>query len=240
MPTTPRGATELTASQAVPETTVNQQVRHTESGACHFPVADKDLTAPPGSCADGANYIIAATATGAWTGKEKQVATAVGTNAANGWLYHVPVEGFTAYLQDENARYLYDGSAWGVDTGGITLDYNLGLFFTSTPTASEVLALHIAAVAFTLPANFASPNSKGVIGTNPTASFAIDVQRQVNATGAFSTIGTITISTGGAFTFATASGTAKAIAVNDVLKFVAPGTADATAANAAITILGSR
>lgn len=118
--------------------------------------------------------------------------------------------------------------------------YSFGLSIVSTPTASEVLLLHIAAEAFTIPANFATPDSKGACGTNPTASFAIDVQRQVNATGSFTTIGTITISTGGAFTFATASGTSKSIAVNDVLKFVAPSSADSTAANIAITIKGTR
>jgi hypothetical protein len=118
MTTTPRGAPELVSAQATPETTVNEQIRRTEAGACHFPIVDKDLTAPPGSCADGANYIIAATATGLWAGKEKQIATAVGANAASGWYYHTPIEGFTAYAQDENARYLYDGSAWGVDTSG--------------------------------------------------------------------------------------------------------------------------
>ena len=130
MTTTPRGATELVASQAVPETTVNQQIRHTEAGACHFIVADNDLTAPPGSCADGASYIIAATATGAWAGKEKQIATALGTNASGGWTYHAPAEGFTAYIQDEDARHLYDGSAWVADTTG-------GSFTTATTT--EVL-----------------------------------------------------------------------------------------------------
>lgn len=119
MTTTPRGATELAASQAVPETTVNQQVRHTEAGACHFPVTDR-ITTPPGTCADGANYIITATATGAWVGKENQIATAVGTNAASGWLYHVPVEGFTAYVQDENASYLFDGAAWAASSSGYT------------------------------------------------------------------------------------------------------------------------
>lgn len=56
----------------------------TKAGASHFCVADKDLTAPPGSCADGACYIIAATATGAWAGKETRIATAVGNNAASG------------------------------------------------------------------------------------------------------------------------------------------------------------
>lgn len=116
MTTTPRGATDLAEGHALPETTVNENTRFTEAGACHFPVVDNDLTAPPGTCADGANYIIAATATGAWTGKEKQIATAVGTNAANGWLYHVPVEGFTAWIQDEDALHYYDGSAWALLT----------------------------------------------------------------------------------------------------------------------------
>ena len=118
--------------------------------------------------------------------------------------------------------------------------YALPLFFTTAATASEVLLLHIAADPFTIPANFATPNSRGAVGTNPTGSFAIDVTRQVNATGAFATIGTITISVAGAFTFATAAGTAKAIAVNDVLKFIAPAGVDATIANVAITIRGSR
>lgn len=118
--------------------------------------------------------------------------------------------------------------------------YMVSLFATTAPTASEVLAIHIVTDAFTFPANFASPDSKGVAGTNPAASFVLDVQRQVNATGAFASIGTVTISTGGAFTFATASGTAKSIAVNDVLKIVAPATPDASIANLAVSLRGSR
>ena len=119
-----------------------------------------------------------------------------------------------------------------------TIAYPVTIFATTAPTASEVLALHIVADAFDFPANFA--NSKGAVGTNPAATFAIDVQRQVNATGAFASIGTISISTGGAFTFTTASGTAKSIAVNDVLKFVAPVTPDASILNLVATLRGSR
>ena len=146
MPPTPRGAPELVSAQAVPETTVNEQVRHTEAGACHFPVADKDLTAPPGACSDGANYIIAAAATGAWTGKATQLATALGTNAANGWLYHIPVEGFTAYVQDENARYLYGGAAWAIETisGGArasTTEQLTGTDAIKAATSDSVAAL---------------------------------------------------------------------------------------------------
>lgn len=109
--TTPRGSPELTSGQALPETTVNEQIRRTEAGACFFPVTDR-VTAPPGTCDDGANYLIIATATGVFAGKEGQIATAVGANAASGWYYHIPVEGFRADVQDEDQEYRFDGSAW--------------------------------------------------------------------------------------------------------------------------------
>lgn len=126
MSNTPRGAPELVSGQAVPETIVNEQIRRTEAGAARFPVADR-VTAPPGSCADGATYLIIATATGAFAGKENQLATAVGTNAASGWYYRTLGtidEGTLAYVQDEDAEYKWNGSAWvtagSVSSGAIT------------------------------------------------------------------------------------------------------------------------
>lgn len=112
--TTPRGAPELAPAQALPETTVNEQIRRTEAGAGWFAVADR-VTAPPGSCADGATYLIIATATGDFAGLEDQLATAVGANAASGWLYRDPGaidEGLIAYVQDEDQLYKWSGSAW--------------------------------------------------------------------------------------------------------------------------------
>lgn len=112
-------------------------------------------------------------------------------------------------------------------------NYLLGFFATTAPTASEVLCLHTAASALTIPANFGSPASLGDVGTNPTATFTITVAQNG------STIGTITISTGGAFTFATSGGTAKAIAAGDVLRFTAQAGLDATIANISITVVGT-
>ncbi len=112
--TTPRGSPELVSAQATPETTVNEQIRRTEAGAHRFVVADR-VTAPPGSCADGAVYLIIATATGAFAGKEGQLATAVGANAASGWYYRSLGslgEGALAYVQDEDVDYRWNGSAW--------------------------------------------------------------------------------------------------------------------------------
>ena len=112
-------------------------------------------------------------------------------------------------------------------------NYRIGLFFVATPSSSEVIMLHVATSDFTFPANFSTPTSKGSVGTNPTLSFALDVMRN----GA--SIGTITIGTGGAFTFATAGGVAIGIAIGDTLKIVAPASADATIANVAITLVGT-
>lgn len=137
--TTPRGAPELVSAQALPETTVNEQVRHTEAGACFFPIVDKDLTAPPESCADGASYIVGAAATGLWSGKTDQIATAVGANAASGWLYHAELEGLFAYVQDENALYYNSGTAWATYTpsaAGLTLASTVTQ--SGTPVATSV------------------------------------------------------------------------------------------------------
>lgn len=120
MTTTPRGAPELVSAQALPETTVNEQIRRTEAGAGRFVIADR-VTAPPGSCVDGAAYIIIATATGTFAGKENKIAVAVGTNAASGWYYRTPGtadEGIDAYVQDEDVNYRWSGSAWAsIGTG---------------------------------------------------------------------------------------------------------------------------
>lgn len=114
-------------------------------------------------------------------------------------------------------------------TGSNAYDIRSG--FTSTPTSSEVLDTIMVGRALTIPANMSG--SIGTIGTNPTGSFAIDVKDDGT------TIGTITISTGGTFTFATTSGAEKSVAAGSVLTFVAPSSTDATAANAVWTILGT-
>ena len=76
--------------------------------------------------------------------------------------------------------------------------------------------------------------SLGHIDTDPTAAFAVDVRDDGVS------IGTISISTGGVFTFTTAGNTAKAVAAGSVIRFVAPDPADATAAGLAVTIAASR
>ena len=74
-----------------------------------FKVVDRDLTAPPGSPTTGACYIVAASPTGAWSGKAGYLTVYDGTQ----WLFLAPSEGDQARVLDENANIVYDGSAWG-------------------------------------------------------------------------------------------------------------------------------
>lgn len=82
--------------------------------AWHLSVKDRDLTAPPGSPAAGDTYIPAATATGAWAGKDGQVAVWDGT----AWVFGVPREGWVAWIEDEAKLCAFTSAAW---SAGIAL-----------------------------------------------------------------------------------------------------------------------
>jgi hypothetical protein len=111
--------------------------------------------------------------------------------------------------------------------------YDLPLSFLGTPTAGQLMGKLIMVRDVALSANFSG--AAGHVGTNPAATFAIDVQDN----GA--SIGTISISTGGVFTFTTTSGTAKTVSSGHRLEFYAPANspADASIANISATLKGT-
>ena len=111
--TTPRGIPELPTGQNAAPETINEQTRYNEQGASFYVVKDKDLATPPGSPADGDCYVVASSPTGAWTGQTGKLAFYLST----AWAFRTPIEGYYAYLQDENTLYSYDGAAWGTATG---------------------------------------------------------------------------------------------------------------------------
>ena len=81
------------------------------------PVADKDLTAPPGSPARGDRYIIASGATGAWSGEDDNIAYC--SNATGPvWLFTEAKAGMIAWVLDEGKHYHYTGSVWVVHSQG--------------------------------------------------------------------------------------------------------------------------
>lgn len=130
------------------------------------------------------------------------------------------------------------GTEASVGTSWIVLEHNIlsgavrpvAFFFTSTPTTSEVLLLYTASENITFADDFGG--SVGDVGVNPTSSFVLDVQKN----GA--SVGSVTIATGGGFTFSTTGGAVSLVA-GDQLKIVAPASADATVANVSITLMGA-
>jgi hypothetical protein len=153
--TTPRGNPELVSGQAVPETTVNEQIRGVEAGASHYRVVDR-VTAPPGSPTDGDVYLIIATATGAFAGKENQLAIRFSTS----WIYRTTIEGTTAWVMDEDAEYRYSGSAWAAATSaaaGITTSVRTVSGTSDTPTIADTNGVieftNAGAITLTIPPN---------------------------------------------------------------------------------------
>jgi hypothetical protein len=71
-------------------------------------VADRHLTAPPVSPAEGGVWIPASVATGAWAAHENHLAHY--HNAA--WAFYAPAEGWRVWVRDEDVTLVWSGAAW--------------------------------------------------------------------------------------------------------------------------------
>lgn len=107
---------ELSVSQAGKELTHNAAIARLDQ-MCQATAVDKDLSTPPGSPSDGAMYIVGAAATGAWSGKENQLAFWLTSTGA--WDFIAPAAGWVVYVVDEARLYQYNGSAWIIYTAGM-------------------------------------------------------------------------------------------------------------------------
>jgi hypothetical protein len=81
-------------------------------------VESRTLTAPPDTPVEGAAYIPASGATGAWSGWDGQIAV---YNA--GWLRIVPVPGLKTWVREERLTFTYEDGVW---RDGIALTANGG------------------------------------------------------------------------------------------------------------------
>ena len=115
----------ILAAQSQKHITHNEALRILD-GLVQLSVLDRDLTAPPGSPADGDRYIVASGATGEWAGWDLNVA--LWTDGA--WLRLPPRTGWRAWVEDESLLLVYDGSSW-VGTTPATLQ-NLALLGIGT------------------------------------------------------------------------------------------------------------
>ena len=76
------------------------------------PVKDR-LADPPATPLKGDRYLVIATGSGDWVGKEGQIAYC--SNATGPvWSYTLPTEGMICWVNDEDKYYRYSGTAWAI------------------------------------------------------------------------------------------------------------------------------
>lgn len=140
----------------------------------------------------------------------------------------------TMVYQGSNDATLADVSITlsGTRSGCVCTVYSVGTFLPGVPTDSQLLMQFV----FDTDVDFEDEleGAVGIVGTNPAAPATIDVLKNA------SSIGTISISTGGDVTFVTAGAGTESFVIGDILTLVNQGTADGTLANVSITLKGLR
>ena len=96
----------IEAAQAQKHVTHNEALTLLDA-LTQLAVESRTLTAPPGTPVDGACYIPAASATGAWSGWDGQLAVYSG-----GWFRIVPVAGLKAWVRAERLTVTFEDGVW--------------------------------------------------------------------------------------------------------------------------------
>lgn len=127
MPTPNLGLPYIVQGQAQKEVTHNEALNLLDA-VVQLAVLDRDLAAPPGSPAQGARYIVAASPTGAWAGHADHIA--VWLDGA--WRFFLPSIGWIAWVADEGVMLAWSGSAWVDALAAISAFQNLALLGVRT------------------------------------------------------------------------------------------------------------
>ena len=205
----------ILAGQAQKHVTHNEALRLLDA-MVQLSVLDRDVTAPPASPADGDRYIVASSATGLWVGWDLNVAFWVD----GVWLRLVPRPGWLAWIADEAAFVVWNGSAW--DLVGEPVDVSDAIFSLvndADPTKRALFSLSGITTGTTR--TFTLPNTSSELailaGTqtfsgNKTFSGTLTASGTVTVSAASASIGTATTTTTyGMGTGATTTGVTKTV-----------------------------
>ena len=99
-------------AQAQKHVTHNEAIRRLDA-IVQLAVADRDLTMPPVTPVEGARYIVAASPAGAWVGQSNSIAA----YQDGAWAYFSPLEGWLAWIADEDILVNWTGAAWAPVSG---------------------------------------------------------------------------------------------------------------------------
>lgn len=111
-------------------------------------------------------------------------------------------------------------------------EVNMGLFVPGKPDGGVEVLRHPLARGVLFPANFTG--SRGSLRVNPTLAISFGVFKNAVS------VGTIDVSTGGVYTFATSGGAPVTFNTGDILTITAPATQDVTAEDFGITLKGTK
>ncbi len=101
----------IDAAQAQKHVTHNEALALLDALA-HLAVTARNVVSPPASPGEGDRFLVGATATGAFSGKDRQIATFL----AGAWTFLAPQPGWRCYVATEALLLLYNGTDW-VDLG---------------------------------------------------------------------------------------------------------------------------
>ncbi|MDZ4136112.1 MAG: DUF2793 domain-containing protein, partial [Paracoccaceae bacterium] len=187
----------ILASQAQKHVTHNEALRLLDA-MVQLSVLDRTRTAPPASPTDGDRHIVASGATGLWVGWDLNVAFWVD----GVWMRLVPRPGWLAWIADEAAFVVWNGSAW--DLVGEPVDVSDAVFSLvndADPTKKALFSLSGISTGTTR--TFSLPNTSSELailaGTqtftgNKTFSGSLTASGAVSITGTFTASGTVTVS----------------------------------------------
>jgi len=99
----------ILTNQAQKEVTHNEALESLD-GLLHLLAESAGLADPPTSPAEGQVWIVAAAATGAWSGHDGELAQWI----AGAWRFHAPVEGMRAWIVDQALPARFAAGAWVV------------------------------------------------------------------------------------------------------------------------------
>lgn len=204
------GLTYVEAAQSQKHVPVNEAFRSLDV-LVQPTVKDKDLTAPPGSPANGDAYIVGAGATGAWAGHADDVAAWYD----NAWFFFPPKAGWVFYVQDESTDYAYSGSAWAPNAPGTITVSDVGFTLTDNADATKQVKFELSGISTGTTRTLTVPNATGTIallsGTQ-TFSGNTTFSGTLTASNATVTLGTATTATTvGLGTGAITSGVSKTV-----------------------------
>ncbi|WP_439626145.1 DUF2793 domain-containing protein [Shinella sp.] len=129
-------------AQAQKHVTHNEAIKAIDA-LLHLAVGSRSVASPPGSPAAGDRYIVPVGATGAWTGRARDVAA-----WQDGvWTFYTPREGWLAYATDENRMLTFEEGEWGLATVSVAIPVEVGI--NTTADATNRLAVASPASLFT-------------------------------------------------------------------------------------------